>query len=343
MIIALAVVSRSAAQSPPPGWSWTPVAPATGPLRVLITYDMEGLSGVDRIAMVNCAERAAYAIGQDRLAADVNAVVEGLAAAGAAKIEVIDRHGSGCDDTPDLPVSRLDRRATYVDEKGQALFPRIMERQWDAVLLVGAHASPGWNGFMEHVGSFGIERIINGVSISESEQHAQVNGSGGIPVVFASGDDRLCAQLKQRLPWVTCVVVKRATSRLSAALRPPSDVRADLIAGVKAAVANRDHAMVVSLTPPYTGAYKPVWPLTLEPLTGIAGIDISEGFIRVSGSNPREVNQAINRISDLVAGAFTADAHWAAVKQDKARDRFRDSLFMVRWQAGPPVKPSSPP
>src|SRR3954465_7117027 len=90
-IIALAPTAPSAAQSPPPGWSWTPVAPAPRPLRVLITYDMEGLSGVDRIAMVNCANRSAYARGQDRLAADVNAVVEGLVAAGVAKIEVIDR------------------------------------------------------------------------------------------------------------------------------------------------------------------------------------------------------------------------------------------------------------
>src|SRR4051794_5946165 len=78
VILALGAMSSSAAQNPPPGWRWTPVAPAPGPLRVLIIYDMEGLSGVDRIAMVNCAERAAYAIGQDRLAADVNAVVEGL-------------------------------------------------------------------------------------------------------------------------------------------------------------------------------------------------------------------------------------------------------------------------
>jgi len=219
LMIALACASSLPAQKPPQGWAWKPVAPVLNPLRVLIIYDMEGLSGIDRQAMTSCKDLASYAAGQDRLADDVNAVVEGLVAAGVAKIEVIDRHGSGCDATPDLPASRLHPRATYVDETSGALFTRITQRQWDAVALVGAHASPGRNGFLEHLGSFGIERIINGVSVSESEQQGLAAGSGGIPIMFASGDDRLGAQLKERMPWVTFVEVKRATSR-SSATRP---------------------------------------------------------------------------------------------------------------------------
>lgn len=331
------------AQEPPPGWAWRPVAPATSPLRILIIYDMEGLSGIDRHGMTTCDDPASYAAGQDRLVEDVNAVVQGLVASGVAKIEVIDRHGSGCDETPDLPASRLHPRASHVDETNGALFTRITQRQWDAVALVGAHASPGHNGFLEHVGSFGIERIINGVSVSESEQQALVVGSEGIPIIFASGDDRLGEQLRERMPWVTFVAVKRATSRSSAALRPPEAVRADLIAFAKVAVASRDRAKTITLLPPFTGAYRPVFPLTLEPLGAIPGIDISAGLIRVTGANPREVNLAINRIGVLVASVFTADAHWEVVKHDKKLDRYRDSVFMVRWHASSPAKRASPP
>ena len=340
LMIVLGCASSLLGQEPPHGWSWRPVAPAPAPLRVLIIYDMEGLSGIDRHAMTTCADPSAYATGQSRLAADVNAVIEGLVAANVGKIEVIDRHGSGCDATPDLPASRLHPRATYVDETSGALFTRITQRQWDAVALVGAHASPGHNGFLEHVGSFGIERIINGVSVSESEQQGLMAGSGGIPIIFASGDDRLGAQLKARLPWVTFVEVKRATSRSSATLRPTDAVRADLIAGARAAVGGRDRAMLVALVPPFTGAYKPVWPNSLEPLKALPGFDISEGLIRVTGATPRDVNLAINEISNLVAGAHTASAHWESITRDSKLDRFRDSLFMSQWHAGPPPRQS---
>jgi len=338
LMIALACASSLPAQEPPQGWAWKPVAPVLNPLRVLIIYDMEGLSGIDRQAMTSCKDLASYAAGQDRLAEDVNAVVEGLVATGVAKIDVIDRHGSGCDATPDLPASRLHPRATHVDETSGALFTRVTQHQWDAIALVGAHASPGHNGFLEHVGSFGIERIINGVSVSEGEQQGLMAGSGGIPIIFASGDDRLGAQLKERMPWVTFVEVKRATSRSSAALRPADAVRADLIAGARAAVGGRDRARLLALVPPFTGAYKPVWPNTLEPLKALPGFDISEGLIRVTGATPRDVNLAINQISNLVAGVHTANAHWESVDRDSKLDRFRDSLFMSQWHAGPPPR-----
>lgn len=335
-----------AAQAPmaaPPGWEWRPVDPASGPLRVLLIYDMEGLSGIDRLAMTRCSFPQEYAAGQDRLVADVNAVIEGVAAAGVATIDVIDRHGSGCDETPDLPAARLDRRARYVDERARALFPRIMQHEWDAVALVGGHASPGHQGFLEHVGSFGIERVINGVSVCESEQQALGFGSKGIPITFASGDDRYAAQLRERMPWVTFVEVKRATSRTSAELRPPAEVRAALVAQVKIAVARRDRAKSMALLPPFTGAYRPVWPNALELLAAIPGVDISSGEIRVSGATPRAVNDAINRIATLVNGISIAEAHREAVSREgEKRDRFRDSLFMARWSVGPPTQKRPP-
>jgi D-amino peptidase len=265
--------------------------------------------------------------------------VEGLAAAGVGTIDVIDRHGSGCDETTDLPAARLDSRARFVDERAAALFTRITQRSWDAVALVGGHASPGRNGFLEHTGSFGIDRIINGVSVSESEQQATIFGTVGIPIIFASGDDRHGAQLKERLPWVTFVEVKRAISRTAAASRAAPDVRAALVEQVKVAVARRDRARAVVLVPPFTGAYRPVWPNTLEPLKAIPGVDISAGEFRVSGATPRDVNEAINRIANVVNSVGTASAYWEYVGDDARRDRFRDSLFMVRWSEGPPRKP----
>ena len=335
-------VSAQARRAPPTGWAWRAVTSASAALRMLIIYDMEGLSGVDRLGMTKCSDAAAYAAGQDRLVADVNAVVEGLTRGGVASIDVIDRHGSGCDAAPDLPKTRLDRRARELDERARSLFDRVTQHEWDAVALVGAHASPGHAGFLEHVGSFGIVRIINGVSVSESEQQALLFGGQGIPVIFASGDDRYAAQMRDRMPWIMIVEVKRATSRTSAELRPATDVRAELIAQAKAAVAGRDRAMTIAVVPPLTGAYRPVWPNSLDLLTAIPGLDVSSGEIRVSGANLRGVNEAINRVATLVNSIQTADAYWEAVKDDEARDRFRDSLFMARWSVGPAVRKPPP-
>ncbi len=299
---------------------------------------MEGLSGVDRLEMTQCSDAAAYAIGQDRLVADVNAVIEGLASAGATEIGVSDRHGSGCAGH-DLPPARLDRRATAIADSVD--FNAIAQR-YDVVALVGGHASPGWGGFLEHVGSFGIERFLNGLSVSESEGQALAFGNRGIPILFASGDDRLGAQLKERMPWVTFVEVKRATSRSSAALRPADEVRAALIAQARIALERRADAKLLALVPPFTGGFRPVWPETLEPLTAIPGLEFRDGIIHVSAATGNQLNAAINRLQSLVASFFWADAFWEAAKRDPALERSADSLFMARWKEGPPAKRPPP-
>src|SRR5262249_52089881 len=93
--------------APPPGWAFKPIAPLTPEVRVLLIYDMEGLSGIDRPEMTWCSHAEDFKRGVDWLVADVNAVVD----AGAKQIVVLDRHGSGCDDAPELPAARLDPRA----------------------------------------------------------------------------------------------------------------------------------------------------------------------------------------------------------------------------------------
>ncbi|HKP30738.1 MAG TPA: M55 family metallopeptidase [Gemmatimonadales bacterium] len=330
--------SLDAQSAAPPGWTWNAVSPARGPLRILVIYDMEGLSGLNDLEMTECGYPDSYAAGQARLAADVNAVIEGLFQARVSSVDVADRHGSGCEDTPDLPSAFLHPKAREVSEHGAPFLERIGRGDWDAVVLVGGHASPGRGGFLEHVGGFGFERIINGVSVSESEQTGLVFGGSGVPIIFASGDDRYGAQLRERMPWVGFVEVKRATSRTSVELRIPDAVRAELIARARDAIANRDRAMTLALVPPLTGAYRPVWPQTLEPLAGIPGVDVSKGQIEVSGGNLAELNAAINKVQFGVASVTTSGTMWDAITQERQLDRSRDSVFMARWKEGPPKR-----
>ena len=82
-------------------------------VRVLVYHDMEGLAGQDdwRTFLFSHPER--YPEGQKMLAADLNAVIDGLFAGGATQVDVVDAHGSGNPD-PDVRRDLLDARAKQV-------------------------------------------------------------------------------------------------------------------------------------------------------------------------------------------------------------------------------------
>lgn len=324
----------------PPGWAFRDPAPASSQPRILIIYDMEGLAGIDRYEMTICgADSAAYREGQAHLVADVNAVIDGVVAGGASEVGVIDRHG-GCDNPRlDLPADQLDKRARFVDESKSS----ALDQPWDGVALVGMHAGPGVGGFLEHIGSFGIERILNGLSVTESEQFALRLGEQGIPVIFASGDDRLRQHMSQRMPWVRVVEVKRATSRVSAVLRPVGDVRADLRAQAQLALEQRATTRSLALLAPFSGAFRPVYPASLEPLAVLPGVDIRSGMIPVTGNSARELNQAINRVQTMVASFWWAEMFWEAAKDHPDIVSKADALHHARWVAGPPAAKAPPP
>src|SRR5947207_16006237 len=102
----------SASQRPLGSWLFTAKSEsfAQSRPRILLIYDMEGLAGVDRYSMVDYDSLHDYTRGRSALAADVNAVIAGLADAGVRDISVADRHGSGYEEGPDLPADQLDPR-----------------------------------------------------------------------------------------------------------------------------------------------------------------------------------------------------------------------------------------
>src|SRR4030095_14339128 len=65
------------------------------PGRVLVYHDMEGLAGQDDWKSFLFSHPEKYPDGQKLLAADLNAVIDGLFAGGASQVDVVDAHGSG--------------------------------------------------------------------------------------------------------------------------------------------------------------------------------------------------------------------------------------------------------
>jgi len=85
-------------------------AEAATPPRILIIYDMEGVSGIDREELTSFGNPE-YAQGRRFLTSDVNAAVRGRVAGGAGPIWVQDGHGSGNSDEPDVLVDQMDPHA----------------------------------------------------------------------------------------------------------------------------------------------------------------------------------------------------------------------------------------
>ena len=102
-IVAATVATRNVAAARAPN----------APVRVLVYHDMEGLAGQDDWQTFLFSHPEKYPEGQKMLAADLNAVIEGLFAGGATQVDIVDAHGSG-NPEPDVRRDLLDPRAKQV-------------------------------------------------------------------------------------------------------------------------------------------------------------------------------------------------------------------------------------
>ena len=154
-----------------------------------------------------------YAQGQQLLVADVNAVIEGLYQGGATEVHVVDGHGSGNPD-PDVRRDLLDKRATQIlrDSTFDAYVDLAQPNAYDAVAVVGMHAKTGSGGFASHTYTLGIEFLIHGKTITETELVGLSWGRVGTPVIWYVGIPALIAMIA----WFTATRDWRAGTVLLA-------------------------------------------------------------------------------------------------------------------------------
>jgi D-amino peptidase len=288
-------------------WTLQDVRPDTSDgIRVLVLHDMEGLSGQSdpRTFFFGMPH---YARGQELLVADINAVIEGLYAGGATEIHVVDGHGSG-NPEPDVRRDLLDPRAQQVlrDSAFDAYVDLVLPRAYDAVAVVGMHAKTGSHGFASHTFTLGIDIMINGRSITETELVGLAWGREGVPVIFASGDDRLAQDL-QSLPWIEFVTVKRAIAADSAEPRPLSEARDDLRQSAERAVRKlrAGEAKAMRITTPITATLRTVPPSDISLLDSVPGITYADQRVTFPA---RDFHAAYRGLVKLVRVATRANA-----------------------------------
>ena len=284
--------------------------------RILLLYDMEGASGITDPRACTPDAPELYAKGRESLTSDVNAVVAGLFEGGAASLDIANTHGYGDDSL--VPRERLDSRAKIlslttpvrIDPYSPAPRNRFAERgTYDAIVTVAMHAKPLSGGFIPHTLTSGTTPLVNGQGLTETDLLGFAYGAAAIPVIFASGDDHLKADLAVTMPWLEYVVVKRATGPASADPLPPETVRVELRAAAARAIRSlqipgRMKAMQPSfpLTAGLVGTFPAFLPPGLHTLPGIGGTGDTVTFTATGYGN---AYQGIRALQILASRNYT--------------------------------------
>jgi len=203
--------------------------------RVFISVDLEGISGVNADDQT-AAGQPEYARARKLMAEDANAAIRGAFEGGATDVLVNDSHGS----QRNLLPEDLDPRARLISHsfKRHGMMEGL-DDSFDAVIFVGYHAkADAPRGLFAHTGSGVVRDLqINGRSVGEGGMNAALAVYYGVPVVTVSGDDVAIAEVKESVPGVRGVAVKRAINTRAVELKPLAVARREIQEGVREGVA----------------------------------------------------------------------------------------------------------
>ena len=183
-------------------------------MRVLISADMEGASGVTSSAEVRVGGPEWQEF-RHLLTGDVNAAIEGFYEGGATEIIVNEAHATA----RNLVLAKLDARATVIRGRPKPLgMMEGIDSGIDALAFVGYHARAGADGTLSHtyIASGIVRLLLNGNDAGEGSLNAALASEYGIPVALVTGDDRACAEAALYAPAACRVAVKRYIGRFAA-------------------------------------------------------------------------------------------------------------------------------
>jgi len=191
------------------------------PMKILISADMEGATGVTWPADVEPGTEQ-WQRCRRMFTSDVNAAIAGFFDAGATDVVVNEAHAT----MRNLLLEKLDGRAAMLTgrHKDLGMVEGIQHPEVSGVAFVGYHAAAGADGVLAHTylpnSIVGVR--VNGARASEGRLNALVAAEYGVPVVLVTGDDRACADAAGYAPDARTVAVKECVSRYSAICAAPS-------------------------------------------------------------------------------------------------------------------------
>ena len=245
------------------------------PLKIFISVDMEGISGIGTPKMTNGSGKD-YALGRELMTEDVNAIVSAIFEFGPAEVVVNDSHG----DMQNLLHMRLDERVTYIQGHIKPLgMVQGLDESFDAAIFVGYHARVGTkDGFLAHTGSGSVRGLwLNDVEVGEGGMNAHYAGAHGVPVVMVSGDLTFTRQFRELMNTRT-VVTKEAVGSLVAQLPHPVEVHQRLHATTREALEAITNAQPLEVMEPVTVRIRFATTTRADILQSIPGVSRIDGM-----------------------------------------------------------------
>ncbi len=212
-----------------------------GPMRVYISADIEGITGLVSWSQCGRPDGQHYDFGFARrmMAHDVNAAIRGARAAGATEVVVKDSHGN----SKNLLIEDLEPGTQLISGHGSGIDGMMqgIDDSFDCAMLIGYHAMAGTTaGIMEHTITGGVHRMsVNGRPCGEMGLSAGVAGRFGVPLVMVSSDDKGCAEAKDLVDGVSTAVTKFGFGRYMGRLLHPSDTGPAIEEAARRAIGNR--------------------------------------------------------------------------------------------------------
>jgi D-amino peptidase len=193
-------------------------------VRIYISVDMEGISGVTRWEDV-ITRGQDYQRARSWMTHDVNAAVAGARAAGASEFVVEENHG--VEMLTNLLLDEIDPEVDVVRGLPRRGITTIaaLDGSFDAMFLIGHHAKAGdYPGIGAHTISYGdyADVRLDGRTVGEGEIFAIAAAQERVPTALIAGDDIVCAEMAKAVPGIETAVVKEAMSRTGGRIIPPT-------------------------------------------------------------------------------------------------------------------------
>lgn len=203
-------------------------------MRIFISVDMEGISGVEKVEEI-FRGMPAYQTFRQIMAGDVNAAVQGAIEGGATDVVVADSHGYMCNIRP----KDVHRRATLKSGMKRSLCQfKGFSVRFDGAFFVGYHSKAGTqDGILSHTWIPAFQDVrVNGLSVGEYGLNGFLVSSFGVPVILLTGDDKTVEQARPLLGDIEYVTVKKSLGYFEGDHLPLAESHARIREGAKRAV-----------------------------------------------------------------------------------------------------------
>ncbi len=224
-------------------------------LKVYMFTDLEGVAGVDHWDDGQGQSQQVgrrYRQARELFMGEVNAAVDGAFAGGATSVVLCQGHA-------DSVIYELADERVEIIMGGRETWLTHLDASFDAAFFVGAHAMAATPGAtLAHSFSYasGKRWWFCGQEIGELGAMAVVAGGHGVPLVLATGDDKLCAEASRLIPEIetaqTKVGIELHCARHLSKERAREEVRMAALRAAERALKKEIPAFKPVSGPPYT-------------------------------------------------------------------------------------------